>query len=277
MAVRNPSPFILICVSESPSRANASIDLDDLDELDAQVEEELVDPPELETSAPPPASTASTSGVPPAYNAAPSQSTYGQQGQQDYSNGGGQGQYGQEQQQQDGVDRIKPNDMPDEGLVVVLLRDWIFGFRFGAGIWSAFLGNSHIRHSDSNNKLEIDIETRVITSLATYCAPFFTFLFNLCSPAASCTDKHVPSMYILQRPFAFTTYDEHITCFCFVSDTHVDAGCLCKLRTLPAKIRFSITARCSLAVSTGKQQTVSRQSMPLDGAPQLLCSLVFAI
>jgi hypothetical protein len=71
----------------------------DLEDLDATQLEELVDPPDLEPSA---SSNSQPAQAQVNVNANPANDVTAQAGQQD-----------------DGPDRIRPSDMPDEGLVVV--------------------------------------------------------------------------------------------------------------------------------------------------------------
>ena len=115
LTLANRATLNIICLPYKP----------DLEEdFDAtQLEEELIDPPELEAqaSAPVPAQQTQQQQQPqqqqpqyqqPQYNTA--QHAGGQNGQ-DYGNGFG---VGVNQDGIDGLDRIRPSDMPDEGLVV---------------------------------------------------------------------------------------------------------------------------------------------------------------
>lgn len=96
----------------------------DLEDLDASQLEELVEPPELDTAptSTPAASNAAAAPSQPAITASSSTSAPVESGSQQYNH---QPSYDatapyQQGQQQDGQDRIKPSDMPDEGLVDIL-------------------------------------------------------------------------------------------------------------------------------------------------------------
>lgn len=103
----------------------------DLEDLDASQLEELVEPPELDTAptSTPAASNAAAAPSQPAVTASSSTSAPVESGSQQYSHQPSYDaiapyQQGQQDsnfgQQQDGQDRIKPSDMPDEGLVDIL-------------------------------------------------------------------------------------------------------------------------------------------------------------
>ena len=111
--------FIALRPTHSPKRSHRidadQSDASDLDEdLDAtQLEEELVDPPDLEPQYP--ATAQQPSAPQPAQSAVGSSSTQSAayQGQDDNGNFG----FGDGSSGLTGVDRIRPSDMPDEGLV----------------------------------------------------------------------------------------------------------------------------------------------------------------
>lgn len=93
----------------------------DLEDLDAtQLDEELVDPPDLEPAPSTSSQQASTAPPPQAQQVQPSAQQYGQSSQPAMQ---GQGQ--QDDGMAQGIDRIRPSDMPDEGLVVSILDSLI--------------------------------------------------------------------------------------------------------------------------------------------------------